>query len=140
MILSYFSSGITLSVIWVFLLYSKIENPLHEVRNLKLSKYGRIGKAPLIRAIGIQKNHKEVIYTETHELDRIASGCFSCPNYNNIDFLEYLPEEVQKVAINCCEHCPHAVYKTVTHESYKYINEKNMVGSSPRLKSIYLKF
>lgn len=122
-----------------FFVVLKIENPLHEVRNLKLSKYGRIGKAPLIRAIGIQKNHKEVIYTETQELDRIASGCFSCPNYNNIDFLEYLPEEVQKVAINCCEHCPHAVYKTVTHESYKYINEKNMFGSSPRLKSIALK-
>lgn len=112
---------------------------MHEVRNLKLSKYGRIGKAPLIRAIGIQKNHKEVIYTESQELDRIESGCFSCANYQNIEYLEYLPAEIQKSATCCCENCPHAVYKTVTHETYKYVNEKNMFGSSPRLKSIALK-
>lgn len=106
---------------------------------MNLSKYGRIGKAPLTRAIGIQKNHKEVVYTETQELDRPASGCFSCENYKNIDFFEYMPEEVQKTAISRCENCPFAVYKTVTHETYKYVNEKNIYGNSPRLKSIALK-
>lgn len=101
--------------------------------------YGRIGKAPLIRAIGIQKNHKEVVYTETRELDRIATGCFSCANYKNIEFFEYMPAEIQEAAQCRCNNCPYATYKTVTHETYKYVNEKNRFGFSPRLKSIALK-
>ena len=108
--------------------------------NLKLSNYGRIGNSPLIQAIGIQKNHKQFIYTETQELDRVASGCFSCENYqNHIEFLEYMPDEVQHCAQKRCDNCPSSVYKTITHESYKYINEKNQFGNAPRLKSIAIK-
>lgn len=62
---------------------------------MRFSNYARIGKSPLIKAIGIQKNHIDTYYTESQELDRAASGCFSCPNYKNIEFLEYLPQETQ---------------------------------------------
>lgn len=107
--------------------------------NLELSKYARIGKAPLIKAIGVQRNHKETYYTESQELDRTASGCFACPNYKNIDFYEYMPPETRKMACECCQNCPHAVYRTVTQEHIKYVNERNMYGNAPRLKAIALK-
>lgn len=106
---------------------------------MNLLKYGRIGKAPFIKAIGIQQNHKKITYTEHQELDRIESGCFSCANYKDIDFLEYLPPEIQYQACSQCENCPNAVYKTVTKESVQYINEKNIYGYKPRLKAIALK-
>lgn len=106
---------------------------------MELSKYARIGKAPFIKAIGIQKNHKEVIYTESQELDYAASGCFACDNYKNIDFYEFMPEEIQKEAKNRCKNCPCAVYKTVVHETCKSVNEKNIFGNAKRLKSIALK-
>lgn len=109
------------------------------VISLNLSKYGRIGKAPLIKAIGVQKNHKEIIYTETQELDQVASGCYECNNYKNIEFFEYMPGEIQAAARTCCAGCPYAVYKTVVHETERYINEKNMYGNQPRLKAIALK-
>ena len=66
---------------------------------MELSKYARIGKAPFIKAIGVQKNYNEVIYTESQELDYAASGCFECDNYKNVDFYEFMPEEVQKKLI-----------------------------------------
>lgn len=106
---------------------------------MELCKYARIGKSPLIKAIGIQKNHKDIYYTESQELDRAASGCFACPNYKNIEFLEFMPAEIQQQACMCCQNCSHAVYKTVYHQRIKYINEKNMFGSAPRLKGIALK-
>lgn len=109
------------------------------VISLNLSKYGRIGKSPLIKAIGVQKNHTETIYTETQELDPAASGCFTCENYKNIEFLEYMPCEIQEAATACCADCPFAVYKTVVHETERYVNEKNMYGNQPRLKAIALK-
>lgn len=106
---------------------------------LKLSNYARIGKSPLIKAIGIQKNHTNTYYTESQELDRAASGCFSCPNYKNIEFLEYLPQETQNDALFQCNHCSQCVYKTVYKEHIRYINEKNRFGSAKRLKGIALK-
>lgn len=106
---------------------------------MNLSKYARVGKSPFIKAIGVQKNHKEKIYTESRELDYNASGCFSCENYKNIEFYEYMPEEVQAAAKQCCGNCPNAVYRTVIHESSKYINEANIFGNQPRVKAIALK-
>ena len=106
---------------------------------MNLSKYGRIGKAPFIKAIGIQENYKKIVYTESKELDRNESGCFSCENYKQIEFLEYLPKECQEKACQNCKNCPRAVYKTVTKESYQYVNEKNMYGYKPRLKPIAMK-
>lgn len=106
---------------------------------MQLTKYGRIGKAPLIRAIGIQKNYKEIEYIKTQKVDYSASGCFACPNYKNIEFFEYMPSSVQTKAKCCCDTCPYKKYRTVYEEKVKYINEKNMYGNTPRLKSIALK-
>lgn len=106
---------------------------------MNLSKYARIGKSPFIKAIGIQKNHKNVVYTETKELDRIESGCFSCANYKDIEFLEYLPKECQEAACRNCANCSTAVYEKVLKPTYQYVNEKNMYGYKPRLKAIALK-
>ena len=41
---------------------------------MKITPYARVGRSPLIKAVGLQKNFKEVFYTETLELDRYASG------------------------------------------------------------------
>ena len=106
---------------------------------MELSKYARIGKAPIIKAIGVQKNHKKTVYTERQELDVNASGCFSCPNYKYAEFKEYMPEEIQKRCSEICNKCPHAVYKTVLEESTCYVNEKNRFGYAPRLKAIAIK-
>lgn len=106
---------------------------------MELSKYARIGKAPIIKAIGVQKNHKKLVYKERLELDVNASGCFSCPNYKYVDFKEYMPEKIQKICKDTCDKCPNAVYKTVVEESTSYINEKNRYGYAPRLKAIAIK-
>lgn len=106
---------------------------------MNLLKYAKIGKAPFIRAIGIQEENKNVVYTEHEELDRIASGCFWCENYNNIDFFEYLPVEAQWQACMDCQNCADAVYKTVKKEKYEYKDEKSIFGYKPRLKAISLK-
>lgn len=106
---------------------------------LELSKYARIGKAPIIKAIGVQKNHTETVYHEHKELDVNASGCFSCPNYKYVEFKEYMPEKIRNACAERCRNCPHATYKTVTTESIRYVNEQNMYGYAPRLKAIAIK-
>lgn len=105
------------------------------VKHLKLSDYARIGRAPLVKSVGLQGNHK--IYEETNVLDRSRSGCFVCPNYKYIEFEEYMPEEIRIKAHCQCDTCPHREYKTVVKE--KYVNEKNVFGYSPRLKAIAIK-
>lgn len=106
---------------------------------MKITPYARVGRSPLIKAVGLQKNFKEVFYTETLELDRYASGCFSCPNYKNVEFAEFMPPQIQTKAKQCCASCPFAQYKTVYKEHVKYINEKNMFGYARRLTAIPLK-
>ena len=94
---------------------------------MKITPYARVGRSPLIKAVGLQKNFKEVFYTETLELDRYASGCFSCPNYKNVEFAEFMPPQIQTKAKQCCASCPFAQY------------EKNMFGYARRLTAIPLK-
>ena len=106
---------------------------------LELTKYARIGKSPIIKAIGVQKNHTETLFLEHQELDVVASGCFSCPYYKYVEFKEYMPEEVKNICKQKCGNCPKAVYKTVTTTSVRYINEKNRYGYAPRLKAIAIK-
>ena len=106
---------------------------------MNISKFARVGKAPLIKAVGLQKNHKEICYTETQELDRYATGCFSCPNYKYVEFAEYMPPQVKTQAECKCAGCPFAKYKTVYKEHIKYINEKNHYGYAKRLTAIPLK-
>ena len=106
---------------------------------MNISKFARVGKAPLIKAVGLQKNHKEIYYTETQELDRYATGCFSCPNYKYVEFADYMPPQIKAQAECQCAGCPFAKYKTVYKEHVKYINEKNYYGYAKRLTAIPLK-
>lgn len=106
---------------------------------MKITPYARVGRSPLIKAVGLQKNFKEIYYTETLELDRYASGCFSCPNYKNVEFAEFMPPQIQAQTKQCCASCPFAQYKIVYKEHVKYINEKNMFGYAKRLTAIPLK-
>lgn len=107
--------------------------------NLHLSNYARIGKSPMIKAIGLQKNHKEIIYTETKKLDCEASGCFSCVNHTQLELGDIFDKEAQLKALDHCKNCPNAKYTTVYDEKTIYVNEKNKFGYQPRLKQIALK-
>lgn len=100
---------------------------------MNLSAYAKIGKGPMIKAIGLQDNHKIVDYIENKQLDRAESGCFCCPNYQLIDFAEYLPEKARIQAMECCERCPHKAYKSTFTPVVKYINERNKYGYQERL-------
>lgn len=106
---------------------------------MKISAFARVGKAPLIKAVGLQKNHKEIYYTETKELDRYATGCFSCPNYKYVEFADFMPPQLQAETKCRCTGCPFARYKTVYKEHVKYINEKSYYGYAKRLSAIPLK-
>ena len=102
-----------------------------------LSQFARIGNGPLTRAVGIQKNFKEVITVDTPKLDVEASGCFSCDNYHNIQFFEFLPKQIQDETQNRCANCKNAVY--CKRYKVRYINEANRYGIQPRLKSNAIK-
>jgi len=102
-----------------------------------ISNFARIGKGPLLRAVGLQKNHKEIIEETTPKLDEAASGCFSCPNYRNREFMDYLPSELREETIKYCQDCPSAVY--LPQYKIRYVNETNMYGYQPRLKNFALK-
>lgn len=103
---------------------------------MNVANFARIGKGPLTRAVGLQKNFKEY-YEETKQLDEAASGCFSCPNYKDKQFLEFLPDVMQQSVLDTCKSCEHAVMCN----SYKihYVNEKNHFGYKPRLKGNAIK-
>lgn len=106
---------------------------------MHLSNYARIGKSPMIKAIGLQKNHKQITYTETQKLDCEASGCFSCLNFAQLELGDIIDKEAQAQALERCKNCPKAKFYTTYEETSVYINEKNKFGYQPRLKQIALK-
>lgn len=78
-------------------------------------QYTNISRSKLINSIGLQHNHKVI----DQQLDREATGCFSCPYYGaDID------------GITPCLNCPNKNYKPVT----RYVNEKNIFGYRSTLK------
>mgnify|MGYP004676440009 CR=1 FL=1 len=106
---------------------------------MKISIFARVGKSPLIKAVGLQKNHKEIYYTEECKLDRYATGCFSCSNYKYIEFADFMPLQIKAQAECRCANCPFAQYKTIYKEHVKYVNEANYYGYAKRLTAIPLK-
>lgn len=104
---------------------------------MRFSTYAKVGRVPLIQAVGVQKRKGEMSYTQTRELDPAKSGCFRCDNYRTIEFLQYMPPEIQEEATRRCAGCPHAVYRTVTREVCRHSDEH--FGNAPRLKAISLK-
>lgn len=100
----------------------------------RLNTFARIGKGVLTKAIGLQKNHKEIIIDGPDKINEIESGCLSCPYYQ---------EKLYKQALGLpdadmpCKECCHVVFE----HSYtiKYINDKNRYGYQPTLKSNAIK-
>ena len=94
-----------------------------------MQQYASIGKLVLKNAIGLQRNRKEIEYVNVSRLDERASGCFECPNYSLKQFYKNQPDSEEYInACYQCANCNHCVYKTVTEEKIKYINEKNKYG------------
>lgn len=100
----------------------------------QLNSFARIGKGVISKAIGLQKNHKEVILDAPDKLDEVKSGCYFCPYYQ---------EKQEKIALGLsdadapCKECSQAVWE----HSYSvvYVNEKNRYGYQPTLKSYAIK-
>lgn len=78
---------------------------------MRETRYASVGKAVLIRMIGLQENYKD-----TKMLDRKKSGCFSCPHFG---------ESLKNPE---CSHC--AACRSKTYSS-SYINENNRYGYQP---------
>lgn len=99
-----------------------------------LNTYARIGKDVISKAIGLQKNHKEMIINGPDKLNEIKSGCHSCPFYQ---------AKLEKIALGLsdadspCHNCTHAVWEHTY--SFVYINEKNQYGYQPTLKTNAIK-
>lgn len=84
-----------------------------------MQKFASIGKALLIRAVGIQENYIEEI---TGMIDVERSGCNDCIH-------SFYPDS------NACKDCPNKCYIT----KKVYVNEKNMYGQQSRLNANALK-
>lgn len=83
-----------------------------------MKQFANIGKAVLIRALGIQKNYKETVLEET----QFTSHCDTC--------------QAHKLGYHiACASCPyHSTTKKIC-----YVNERNQFGYQPRLKANALK-
>lgn len=83
-----------------------------------MKSFANIGKGVLIKALGIQQNHKIV----TQEKQTFTNTCLHCECY----------------LLSNCGNCPSCPYYQ-THQSYTYVNEKNMYGYQERLSGNALK-
>ena len=91
-----------------------------------MEQYASIGKLLLKRAVGLQRNYKNIEHKTVSKLDEKASGCFACPNYSLKKVYEKRPESKEyQDACLVCEQCAGRVYKEVQTEVVKYVNENN---------------
>lgn len=101
----------------------------------QLSTYARIGKGVISKAIGLQKNYKEVIIAGPDKINELQSGCYSCPHYQ--EKMDKLSLGIHDANDFICKECSQAVlehtYTTI------YVNEKNKYGYQPTLKSNTIK-
>lgn len=96
---------------------------------MKQEQFFSVGKLILKRAIGLQRNFKEIEYKTISKLDERASGCFGCQNYSlKKVYANQKESEVYKTACEFCESCPARVFVEKREEVVKYINEKNKYG------------
>ncbi len=107
---------------------------------LELNNYARIGKAVITKAIGLQKNYKEIYEKSEDKLNENKSGCCNCEIYKLkcqfsalglIDACSALQEQ--------CRTCSQAVWETSYTTHIKYMNEKNRYGYQPTLKANAIK-
>ena len=107
---------------------------------LELNSYARIGKAVITKAIGLQKNYKEVYEKAEAKLNEIRSGCHNCEIYKlKYQFSALELAEVCNKLHNQCRTCSQAVWESVYTMHTEYINEKNRYGYQPTLKTNAIK-
>lgn len=75
---------------------------------MRETRFASLGKAVLIRMVGLQENYKEA-----KKLDRKKSGCFSCPHFE---------ESLKNPECSACAACKTRIYSST------YINENNRYG------------
>lgn len=107
---------------------------------LELNSYARIGKAVITKAIGLQKNYKEVYEKSEEKLNEDKSGCHNCEICKlKCQFSSLGVTEVCDALNEQCRTCSQAVWESVYTTHTKYINEKNRYGYQPTLKTNAIK-
>lgn len=102
---------------------------------LELNSYARIGKAVITKAIGLQKNYKEVYEKSEEKLNEEKSGCHNCEVCKlKCRFSALGVTEVCDALNEQCRTCSQAVWESTYTTYTKYINEKNRYGYQPTLK------
>lgn len=107
---------------------------------MELNSFARIGKGPLTKAIGLQKNYVEIYSKESDVLNESKSNCFNCIKYQEKNELKLLGLTTEAEQIHCsCHDCPNSVWEPSYSIQRRYINEKNRYGYKPTLKSNAIK-
>lgn len=107
---------------------------------MELNSYARIGKAVITKAIGLQKNYKEVYVKSEDKLNENKSRCYDCEIYKlKCQFSAIDLTEVCDALHEQCRTCSQAVWETSYTTQIKYINEKNRYGYQPTLKANAIK-
>lgn len=107
---------------------------------LELNSYARIGKAVITKAIGLQKNYKEVYEKSEDKLNEEKSGCHNCEICKlKCQFSALGVAEVCDALNKQCRTCSQAVWESAYTTHIKYINEKNRYGYQPTLKANAIK-
>ena len=107
---------------------------------MELNNFARIGKGVLTKSIGLQKNYVEVYEKRDDKLNEVQSHCQECPVFQAKKHLQEYGLQDAYEEIHCqCKNCSQAVYEPSFEVKRKYINEKNMYGYQPTLKSNAIK-
>lgn len=107
---------------------------------MELNSYARIGKAVITKAIGLQKNYKEVYVKSEDKLNECKSRCYDCEIYKlKCQFSALGLTEVCDALQEQCRTCSQAVWETTYSTRIEYINEKNRYGYQPTLKANAIK-
>lgn len=116
------------------------EMDMERSATLELNSYARIGKAVITKAIGLQKNYKEVYEKSEEKLNEEKSGCHNCEICKlKCQFSALGVTEVCDALNEQCRTCSQAVWESVYTAHTKYINEKNRYGYQPTLKANAIK-
>lgn len=107
---------------------------------MELNHFARIGKGVLSKSIGLQKNYVEVYSKGPDVLNENKSSCHTCPIYQLKQYLLSLglPDVAEQIQEQC-KTCSTSVWEPSYTRSIRYINEKNLYGYQPTLKSNALK-
>lgn len=107
---------------------------------MELNSYARIGKAVITKAIGLQKNYKEVYEKTEDKLNEDKSGCHDCEVCKlKCQFSALGLTDACSVLQEQCKTCAQAVWEPSYTTHIKYINEKNRYGYQPTLKTNAIK-